>query len=195
MGLHDRRRPPCGCAAHRRSRGLTLVELMVGVALLATVLAFGAPQFTQWGRSTRVTTQASELHNALAYARSESQRRGVRVSVCASTAPQAANPSCAGSTSWGTGWLVFVDNTNVPGNTAGAIDGTDTVLRVGDPATNSAVAVTGNLGAWVSYTPQGLVRTGAGLVNGGFTLCQAPHGRRITVSPVGLLTSASETCS
>jgi type IV fimbrial biogenesis protein FimT len=180
---------------HRRSRGLTLVELMVGVSILAVVLAVAAPSYRQFGRSTRVVTQASELHGALTYARSESLRRGVRVAVCRSADPQAASPACTTSGSWATGWLVFVDNVQVNGNAAGVVDGDDTVLRASDPATGSTIATTGNLGAWLAYSPQGLVRTDGGTANGAFTICQAPHGRRITVSPIGLVSSSEQVCS
>lgn len=181
--------------ARHRARGLTLIEVMVGVALLAIVLAVAAPQFSQWGRVTRVAAHASDLRGALAYARSESQRRGVRVTVCSSTTAASASPACSGSPAWASGWIVFVDNVHVPGNVPGTIDGDDRVLRVGEAAQNSAVATAGNLGSWLAYSPQGLVRTVAGPATGAFTICQAPHGRRIAVSPVGLVSLTTETCT
>lgn len=168
---------------------------MVGVAILAVVLAVAAPSYRQFGRSTRVVTQAADLHSALAYARSESLRRGVRVTVCRSADTQAASPTCSTSETWASGWLVFVDNVQLTGNAAGVVDGPDTVLRVGDPATGSTIATTGNLGAWLAYSPQGLVRTGSGPANGAFAICQAPYGRRIAVNPVGLLNSVAESCT
>ena len=168
---------------------------MVGVSILAVVLALAAPAYQQFGRNTRVVTQASELQGALTYARSESLRRGVRVSVCRSAAPQASSPACSASGGWAGGWLVFVDNVQVSGNVAGVVDGTDTVLRVGEAAIGSAVTTTGNLGGWLSYSPQGLVRTDGGPANGAFTVCQAPHGRRIAVTPVGLVTNTEQVCS
>lgn len=179
----------------RACRGLTLVELMVGVAILVVVLAIAAPSYQQFGRSTRVVTQASELHGALSYARSESLRRGARVTVCRSADPQAASPACSASGSWASGWLVFVDNVQTSGNAAGVVDGDDTVLRVGDAATGSTIATSGNLGAWLAYSPQGLVRTDSGPANGAFTVCQAPHGRRVAVSPVGLVSNSEQVCS
>ena len=174
---------------------MTLVELMVGVSILAVVLALAAPSYQQFGRSTRVVTQASELHGALTYARSESLRRGVRVTVCRSNNPQAASPACSSSGSWAGGWLVFVDNVQAASNLAGVVDGADTVLRVGDTATGSTITTSGNLGPWLAYSPQGLVRTDAGPANGAFTVCQAPHGRRIAVSPVGLVSNSEQVCS
>lgn len=187
-----RRRPLL--PARRCTRGLTVVELMVAVALLAVVLAVAAPQFSQWGRATRVSAHASDLHSALAYARSESQRRGVRVTVCTSLSTGSAVPSCSPSANWDSGWLVFVDNVHLPGNVPGTVDGSDSVLRIGEPALNSVVATAGNLGSWLAYSPQGLVRTEAGPASGAFTICQAPHGRRIAVSPVGLINVTSQAC-
>jgi type IV fimbrial biogenesis protein FimT len=166
---------------------------MVGVAVLAIVAALAAPSYRQFGRSTRVVTQSSELHHALAFARSESLRRGARVTLCRSADPQAATPSCAGSGDWASGWIVFVD-----GSTVGLVDGTDTVLRAGDPLQDSTVTVAGNLDAWVAFNPQGLVstRNGAGstAASGSWQVCQRPHARRVAITPVGVATSTTETC-
>ena len=174
-------------------RGLTLIELMVGLAVLALVMAVATPSYKQFGRTTRVLTQASELQNAMAYARSESLRRGVRVSVCRSADPQATSPVCSGSGNWASGWVVFIDS-----GTTGSIDGTDAVLRAGNPATNSTITVAGNLDAWIAYSPQGLALTkgssGSAPASGSFGICQTPNGRRVTVSPVGVITSSAESC-
>lgn len=183
---------PIRTAPRRRgSRGLTLTELIIGIAVLTLASAVAGPQFQQWGRNTRVITHTADLQSALAYARSEAQRRGIRVSVCASSSTAA----CSTSPVWASGWIVFVDNVHIAGNVAGEIDGADVVLRVGEAASGSVIATTGNVGAWVSYSPQGLVRTVGAPANGGFTVCQAPHGRRIAVSPVGLINVSTETCS
>ncbi len=173
---------------------MTLIELMVTLTVMVIAMAIMAPQFGQWGRSTRVTTQGAELQNALAYARSESLRRGVRVALCPSTAPKVVNPSCSANGSWADGWLVFIDNVHVGGNAAGVVDGTDTVLRIGDTTQGSTVEVAGNLGNWVAYSPQGLVRTAAGPASGSFRVCQSPHARRITLNGAGMATAAVEKC-
>lgn len=180
--------------ARPRERGLTLIELMVGLAVMAIAMALSAPQFSQWGRGTRVVTQGADIQNSLAYARSESLRRGVRVAVCRSAQPRAASPACSATGSWADGWLVFVDNVHVTGNAAGTVDGIDSVLRIGDTAAGSVIEVTGNLGGWVAYSPQGLVRTAAGPANGSFRVCQSPHGRRITVNGAGMAAAVAESC-
>jgi type IV fimbrial biogenesis protein FimT len=176
-------------------RGMTLIELMVGLSILAIALAMAAPSFTQWGRSTRVVTQGADIQNALAYARSESLRRGVRVTICSSTDPRAATPACSSSAAWASGWLVFVDNVQVTGNVAGTLDGADTVLRIGDAMTGSTVTADGNLGAWIAHTPQGLLRTAGGAAAGSLRVCNAPYARRVTVNAAGHAVSAAETCT
>jgi type IV fimbrial biogenesis protein FimT len=173
---------------------LTLIELMVGLAILTIALAMAAPNFTQWGRSTRVTTHGDDIQNALSYARSEALRRGARGALLLQIVTRAATPSCAAS-AWASGWLVFVDNVQVVGNVAGTVDGTDTVLRIGDTLTGSTVTVGGNLGSWIAYTPQGLVRTAGGAAAGNLLVCQAPYARRITVNAAGNAVAATETCT
>lgn len=188
--------PPRPAHARRPVQcGLTLIELMVGLAILTIALAMAAPNFTQWGRSTRVVTQGADIQNALAYARSEALRRGVRVALCSSSDPRAGTPSCAATAAWASGWLIFVDNVQVAGNVAGTLDGADTVLRIGDALTGSTVTVGGNLGRWIAHTPQGLVRTAAGAAAGNLLVCQAPYARRVTVNAAGHAVSAAETCT
>jgi type IV fimbrial biogenesis protein FimT len=174
---------------------MTLIELMVGISILAIALAIAAPNFTQWGRSTRVVTQGADIQNAVAYARSESLRRGVRVAICSSSDPRAATPTCSSTPAWASGWLVFVDNVQVVGNVAGTRDGTDTVLRIGDTMTGSTVTPGGNLGAWIAHTPQGLLRTAGGAAAGSLLVCNAPYARRVTFSAAGHAVSAAETCT
>jgi type IV fimbrial biogenesis protein FimT len=181
-------------AGARRSRGLTMIELLTGLALLAIVLSMAAPDFQSFGRSTRAMTQAADLQSAFAYARSESARRGVRVTVCRSSNPLAAVPACDDEAAWTGGWLAFVDNVQVTGNDPGVVDGTDTVLRIGEPAPGGTITSTGALGPWVTFSPQGLARTDSGPVNGSLLVCQSPSGRRISLNAVGLVSMTEEAC-
>jgi len=59
----------------RASRGLTLVELLVVIALVAIVASFAAPSFTGSLRSNRVATALSELSSLFHYARTEALTR------------------------------------------------------------------------------------------------------------------------
>lgn len=89
--------------------GFTLIELLVTVSIAAVVLSIAIPNFIVFVQNTRITSQANDLVTSLNYARSEAIKRGIRTVVCSS----ATGTSCAASTTWETGWLVFVDcNTN-----------------------------------------------------------------------------------
>jgi prepilin-type N-terminal cleavage/methylation domain-containing protein len=63
--------------ARRTPAGVTLVELLVGIAILAIVLALGVPSMREWMVSQRVSSVANELVTDLQLARSEAIRRGM----------------------------------------------------------------------------------------------------------------------
>lgn len=108
-------------------RGFTLLELMVTVTILVILLAIGAPQLQAFLSKRAVSTQADIFASALRKARSEAIKRGQRVTICPSEAPEASPPSCAASsTDWSTGWLIFVDK----GDTSKAYDAKDELLAV-----------------------------------------------------------------
>lgn len=91
--------------ALRTQPGFTLIELMVTLSVLGILLAIAVPNYITFVQNARLTAQANDFVTALNYARSEAIKRGVRTTVCS----RATNSSCAGSTTWDTGWLVFVD--------------------------------------------------------------------------------------
>jgi len=87
-----------------RSRGFSLIELMVTVAVLAVLLTIGLPSFQSSMRSNRVATGTNELLASLALARSEAIRNPGGAGICASEDGE----SCGGT--WDDGWLVWLDS-------------------------------------------------------------------------------------
>jgi type IV fimbrial biogenesis protein FimT len=65
----------------RRHRGLTLIELMVVVALIAVVIALVAPSFRQTMDRQRVSSTNSQLVTDMQFARSEAASRNQHVRV------------------------------------------------------------------------------------------------------------------
>jgi type IV fimbrial biogenesis protein FimT len=72
----------CRAAAfgRRRPQGLTLIELMITIAVLAVGLALAAPSFTQQIGNYRLRTASESIINGLNYARAEAVRRNSPVS-------------------------------------------------------------------------------------------------------------------
>ncbi len=63
----------------RRQRGLTLLELMIGLVLMTLLLAMGVPSYTSWIRNTHNRTAAESILNGLQMARNEAVRRNALV--------------------------------------------------------------------------------------------------------------------
>jgi type IV fimbrial biogenesis protein FimT len=59
----------------RAARGFTIIELMVGLALLAILLVLALPSFSQMAHNMRLRAHAESLSNGLQLARSEALRR------------------------------------------------------------------------------------------------------------------------
>jgi len=84
--------PGSSAIARRRLRGFTLVELMVVVAILATILGAAAPSFRAFLEGQQVKALAYDLTTDLLLARSEALKRNASVSIARS------------GDSWSSGW-------------------------------------------------------------------------------------------
>lgn len=69
------------------ARGMTLMELLVGIAILAILLAVGVPSLREWIIQQRVKAIASELVTDLQLARSESITRNFAIRVSFKSSP------------------------------------------------------------------------------------------------------------
>ncbi|MDR2450929.1 MAG: GspH/FimT family pseudopilin [Candidatus Accumulibacter sp.] len=55
----------------RRSRGVTLIEVLIGLVIMGILIAMAVPNFTGWIRNQRVRAAAESLLNGLQTARAE----------------------------------------------------------------------------------------------------------------------------
>jgi type IV fimbrial biogenesis protein FimT len=67
------------------SRGFTLTELIIAMAVLAIILAIGLPSLQQFVLQNRIATSANEILAGLAATRSEAIRRNTRSRFCLKT--------------------------------------------------------------------------------------------------------------
>ena len=93
---------PCSL---RASLGFTLLEALVVVALLAILVAMGAPAMSALRQRHQLQAQAEGFLDSLVLARSEALRRQQRVTLC----PRAQTGDCDARGDWQQGWVVFAD--------------------------------------------------------------------------------------
>ena len=65
--------------AARPQAGFTLVEVLVSLAVLATLLAVGLPSYLTWMQNSQIRTAAESITNGLQVAKNEAIRRNARV--------------------------------------------------------------------------------------------------------------------
>ena len=63
----------------RASRGFTVIEMMLTIAVLGILLGLALPNFTRWVNNTKIRTAAEAISSGLQLARTEAVRRNVNV--------------------------------------------------------------------------------------------------------------------
>ena len=147
------------------SRAFTLVELLVALAILAVLLAAGAPAFHDWLGAYELANHAKHLAETMTRARTDAIRTGDRVNLCKSPDQR----QCADAGSWEGGFVVFVDE-----NQNGRIDDGERILEI-DGHAPRGITITANrpLDDYVSYTSLGRARMLNGALQmGTFTVCR-----------------------
>ncbi|NCF17834.1 MAG: prepilin-type N-terminal cleavage/methylation domain-containing protein [Haliea sp.] len=150
------------------SAGLTLMELMIVLALVALLLGLGVPSMQKLLHGNRLRAEAHRLLAAINMTRSEAVLRNGPVSMCPSAMARTGRAECSGV--YAQGWIVFsnADRDRV-------IDpGIDEVLQVfealppGYSLTNRSG--TRELSDLISYLPDGSSRKNRSLV-----ICSPPQ--------------------
>lgn len=153
------------CSAKNTTRGFTLIELMVTVAVLAVMASLAAPSFRELLVAQRVRTTAYNIVGDLVLARSEAVKRGENVTVTPVSA------------AWSNGWSVNV------ASSAEVLSGQGSVGS-GVQFTTSPASITFDRNGQTSVST--VVRFG--LSDGG------THKRCISLDPLGRPKSTTMEC-
>lgn len=128
----------------RRSRGFTMIELMIGVTIIGVLLALALPSFTAMLQSARMNAAARSYQSGLQVARAEAIRRNLPVEfVLTDTATNAADlaNTVSGSNS-GKNWVVRTTQQGVTGfvvvESKAAREGASTGITVSGSASAGA---------------------------------------------------------
>jgi type IV fimbrial biogenesis protein FimT len=91
----------------RRSsaKGITALELMVTMAVVAILLATAVPAFKNYTWNQRMRTAMDALQTDLNLARGRAISHNVQTVVC----PAADSIACSGTPDWQAGWIIFTD--------------------------------------------------------------------------------------
>ncbi|MCK7598781.1 GspH/FimT family pseudopilin [Microbulbifer sp. CAU 1566] len=170
-----------------RQKGLTLIELMVTIAVLAIVVAIAIPSFNTLIANSRALSTGEELISALNYARAESIKRGDRVTLCGTTNGTACNGT------WANDWIVVADDAATDDAASPVVGG---VLRFWVGPKKGAAVTEAGAATFVRFTRKGTLGNSGG---GTITLTAAASGcsgnsaRQVTVGIAGVLSGQRTT--
>jgi type IV fimbrial biogenesis protein FimT len=163
------------------TRGFTLIELMVTIAIMSIMVAIGFPSFQTMIASNRLTSTTNAMVSTLQLARMEALKQHEAVVI----KPKGDVPD-----GWAGGWYVFVDKNGTTGTGYTPIQDADEPTIATFDALNSTTTVAGvdDLTATstysdrVSYRPSGRVSS-----SGHFTFCStvAKDFRSVEIAPTG----------
>lgn len=162
------------CHRTRSGQGFTLVELLVTVAIAATVLMLGAPALGGLLARTRSASAEASVADTLRHARASAVARNLRVLVC----PSSDGRQCERGADWRHGWIVAPDDDG-----DGSPDPGRPVMAIQAAMPEGTRVVTTAGRTKLTFQPTG----SAGGSNVTFTVCHARDrsGRSVVVANSG----------
>lgn len=156
------------------ARGVTLIELMVGVAVLAVLLTLGLPSFQDQLASWRRDSAIQAFTNHVQIARTTALRTSRPVVMCTSSDGQGCD-NTASTGDWRQTWLVFVDT-----NGNGGLDAGDRLVAVRAPQSGLDQMAGNAARGRLAFRPSGL------LASGSTTITVVASSANDNVSPIAI---------
>jgi type IV fimbrial biogenesis protein FimT len=164
-------------------RGVSLVELSIGLVLFAILLATGMPSFSEWIQNTKVRTAAELVQNGLQTARTEAVKRNANVRFTLSDA--------AGSVAWSVGCVTVTANCPASIQSQGSGEGGGMarvgIIKTADISGAAALAAGAGLPAGVTFNGAGRVLpanvlAASDITRADITYSGAPAARRLVIT-------------
>lgn len=134
----------------RFSSGLSLLELLITLTVIAITLGFGIPSLSRQAQANQVKTATNGLLEAMDIARSKAVSTNKRVTV-------------KKLDDWNNGWEIFIDRNN-----DGQLNNDETVILHREKLAGVRISANGPLRNNVSYVGSGESRLAGGNDGGGF---------------------------
>jgi type IV fimbrial biogenesis protein FimT len=147
-----------------RTRGFSLIELMITITVVAILTAIAWPNFRDFMHRNTATSQANQVLAALQYARNEAVSRRYPTALCGSTSGSACAPS---DTDFENGWMIWRDST-LSGTPKYDDPTKDELLRVAQAQTGVSIRSFGGSGsaALIAFDQRGaVIGAGGGTTN------------------------------
>ena len=142
-----------------RSRGFSLLELMITISVMAILLAVALPSFRDVIHRNQVSSASNAVLASVNYAKSEAVTRGQLVSMC----PGNKTTGCtSGGKVFDQGWIVYTYPAGAASANTAYAAASSILLRSTDPQTN--VSIQAKSGTIISFGMQGQLKPATPLV-------------------------------
>lgn len=143
----------------RLNAGWSLIEMIIGLSIVAILIAVSAPNISAWVNNTQIRTAAESLQNGLQLARAEAVRRNTNVSFYLVNTTEKA---CAVSAD-NANWIVALTNPE------GACDNADNVIQKYSSADGGSRTSIASNQSTITFNGLGRATTGANSICVGIT--------------------------
>jgi prepilin-type N-terminal cleavage/methylation domain-containing protein len=165
-------------------KGFTIVELIIGIAIIGILTAIAGPSLGKFIVQSRVDNEVSEIHRLILAARNSAINSGKNVTLC-----PLSGTSC--STNWQNELSVFINSDNTLANNQNYVSASEQLIKVKGKITNGDTLIYSQ--SIIVFAPTGRLVSGG---NSNFSYCPKGHNdlsRGVEISLSGRVYATSDT--